>query len=211
MICKQFENSRRLSVMARELIASFNMLIAIIVVTWVSSWMKGRYWQVGCVDSTSEEAVRRGGSTAVVETNVTCTIGNLLLLNVPAEFGTTSGRAWIVPFWELTDTSALGQALLYGLLLALLFFVEQNITSVMLDKPENKLAKKPSFHWDMFLVGILVAISGLFGLPVAHASLPHSLYHVRALANKQHHPPTTLQRNYRVSVKGLIWPQIASH
>jgi hypothetical protein len=55
----------------------------------------------------------------------------------------------------------------------------------MLAAKDKKLVKPPAFHWDMFLVGICVIICGQLGLPVAHASLPHSIYHIQALAMKK--------------------------
>jgi len=125
-----------------------------------------------------------GGSAApAVASNITCTIGSIPLLNVPeTAFATTTNRAWAVDMFSVTPGP---QPVLLGLLLALLFFVEQNITSVMLAAHHNKLKKDPAFHWDMFLVGLMVLVCGQFGLPVAHASLPHSLYHCQALGKKK--------------------------
>eukprot|EP00658_Telonema_sp_P-2_P072219 TRINITY_DN61392_c0_g1_i1.p1 TRINITY_DN61392_c0_g1~~TRINITY_DN61392_c0_g1_i1.p1 ORF type:complete len:450 (+),score=98.78 TRINITY_DN61392_c0_g1_i1:111-1460(+) len=191
-------------VRSRELISNFNMLIAVITVTLLCAALKGHFWHVGCNNRRSSAGNLGAG----------CTIADVLLLDVPSSFGPTdTHRDWLIKFWNLTDMAAVGQSILYGLLLALLFFVEQNITSVMLAKPENKLQKGPAFHWDMFCVGLMVVLCGLFGLPVAHASLPHSLYHVRALANKEHHPPQPpAKHDYTVTIKSVTetrWSALA--
>ena len=129
-----FKNSRFLGVRSRELIANFNMLIAIILMTIFCALLKTHFWHVGCPDDASH---RRELLSSVANTGVNCTIGDVTMLAVPSSFGPTDGhRQWLVEFWTLTDAAAIGQSLLYGLLLALLFFVEQNITSVMLAKPE---------------------------------------------------------------------------
>jgi len=56
----------------------------------------------------------------------------------------------------------------------------------------------------------MVFLCGLFGLPVAHASLPHSLYHVRALANKEQHPPQPpAQLDYTVTIKRVTETRVS--
>ena len=44
---KAFEQSRRLSVRIRELVANFNMLISILFMSWLTQKMKGKFWHKG--------------------------------------------------------------------------------------------------------------------------------------------------------------------
>lgn len=92
-----------------------------------------------------------------------------------------------------------------GFSLSLLFFMDQNITSAMVNNPCNKyiylyvriyalklqimisffdrLKKGPAYHWDLFVVALVTAFLSVFGLPWMHATLPHSPLHVRGLAD----------------------------
>nr|CUU99406.1 hypothetical transcript [Hymenolepis microstoma] len=69
--------------------------------------------------------------------------------------------------------------------LSLLFFMEQNIASVIVNSPSNKLKKGTSYHWDLFVIGVINIILSLFGLPWVHGALPQSPMHVRSLADME--------------------------
>uniref|UniRef100_A0A8C9AE50 Solute carrier family 4 member 11 n=1 Tax=Prolemur simus TaxID=1328070 RepID=A0A8C9AE50_PROSS len=69
-----------------------------------------------------------------------------------------------------------------GLLLSMLFFIEQNLVAALVNAPENRLVKGTAYHWDLLLLAIINTGLSLFGLPWIHAAYPHSPLHVRALA-----------------------------
>ena len=66
-----------------------------------------------------------------------------------------------------------------GVSLAVQVFFESQISAVLSNRPENKLKKGKSYHYDYFIVGVVNALQGLFGLPIAIPSLPHSPIHAR--------------------------------
>uniref|UniRef100_A0A5S6Q9G3 HCO3_cotransp domain-containing protein n=1 Tax=Trichuris muris TaxID=70415 RepID=A0A5S6Q9G3_TRIMR len=70
-----------------------------------------------------------------------------------------------------------------GFCLSVLFFLDQNITSAIINNQQNKLRKGSSTHLDLLMVAILNVFLSLFGLPWMHAALPHSPLHLRALAD----------------------------
>lgn len=70
-----------------------------------------------------------------------------------------------------------------GFSLSLLFFMDQNISSAMVNNPGNKLKKGSAYHWDLLIVALANGFLSIFGLPWVHAALPHSPLHVRALAD----------------------------
>ncbi|EDO40610.1 predicted protein [Nematostella vectensis] len=70
-----------------------------------------------------------------------------------------------------------------GFCLSLLFFMDQNISSAMVNNPGNRLKKGSAFHLDLLVVAIINGILSAFGLPWIHGALPHSPLHVRALAD----------------------------
>ncbi len=106
---------------------------------------------------------------------------HLDVLPSPDEFGTTAGRPWSVdlfaaPKW--VRFAAAGPALL----VALLVFLDQNITARLVNSPDHKLHKGEAYHLDLMIVGGLIGICSLFGLPWLVAATVRSLNHVRSLA-----------------------------
>lgn len=102
-------------------------------------------------------------------------------LAAPDHFGTTSGRGWTV------DLGAIGWktrllAILPALLVTVLIFFDQNITARLVNKNDNRLEKGPGYHLDMLVVGGLVMVCSLFGLPWLMAATVRSLNHVHSLA-----------------------------
>lgn len=105
-------------------------------------------------------------------------------LKVPDQIGivTTSGRAWVVPIFDI-DVQYIFLALVSGALLATLFFLDQNISSMLVNKAENKLRKGPGYYIDLVVVCLVVLVQSIFGMPWTHAALPHSPLHARQLAD----------------------------
>ncbi|CAJ0959776.1 unnamed protein product, partial [Mesorhabditis belari] len=73
--------------------------------------------------------------------------------------------------------------LLLGFSLSFLFFIDQNITSAIVNNSQNKLKKGTTQNLDLFVVAILNSFLSLVGLPWMHGALPHSPLHLRALAD----------------------------
>ncbi|XP_074642567.1 solute carrier family 4 member 11-like isoform X2 [Tubulanus polymorphus] len=90
----------------------------------------------------------------------------------------------ITPIWNLTWGVILASMGL-GFSLSLLFFMDQNISSAVVNNPQNRLKKGSAYHWDLFVVAIINAVLSIFGLPWIHAALPHSPLHVKALADME--------------------------
>mmetsp|Transcript_1410 Transcript_1410/g.3149 ORF Transcript_1410/g.3149 Transcript_1410/m.3149 type:complete len:987 (-) Transcript_1410:472-3432(-) len=152
-VLKEFRRSRYLSPGIRMFFSDFGIAIAIAAGTLVS-WVES-------------------------------SIGGLLLLETAPTWGTFTPtdhtRDWVVPFWDVTP-AVVGNTSWLGLLLAVLFFIEGNATNQLVCKPSNRLKKGPAFHLDMLVTALLVLACSFFGLPVAHASAPHSPMMLRSLA-----------------------------
>lgn len=100
---------------------------------------------------------------------------------VPDKIRTTSGRAWLVnifdvPIWVIF--ASIGPAILATILL----FLDQNITTRLVNSPDNKLRKGSGYHLDLAIVGLIVLVGSLFALPWIVAATVHSLNHVKSLA-----------------------------
>jgi hypothetical protein len=101
---------------------------------------------------------------------------------VPDSFATTSGRPWMVDIWNLpmwAILAASGPALMATILL----FLDQNITTRLVNTPSHKLLKGPGFHLDLLVVGLIIAACSIFGLPWIVAATVHAINHVRSLAD----------------------------
>ena len=100
---------------------------------------------------------------------------------VPDVLGTTTGRPWIVdltaaPVWLWF--ASIGPAILAVVLL----FLDQNITTRLVNARQHKLRKGSGYHLDLFVVGLIIFVCSVFGLPWIVAATVHSLNHVRSLA-----------------------------
>jgi len=100
---------------------------------------------------------------------------------VPEEFGTTTGRPWLVdlfalPVWMIF--ACIGPALLVTVLL----FLDQNITTRLVNSPLHALQKGPGYHLDLAVVAVITTCCSVFGLPWIVAATVHSLNHVKSLA-----------------------------
>lgn len=101
-------------------------------------------------------------------------------LKMPATFATTTGRPWLVPLGGVPSwvpIAAIGPAILASMLL----FLDQNITARIVNNPSHKLERGTSYHLDLTIVGALVAVCSIFGLPWLVAATVRSLNHVRSL------------------------------
>lgn len=106
-------------------------------------------------------------------------------LPVPSKFGPTKpDRPWMV---DICPADKCSSCVLVGAVAALplvmLFFIDQNVTSLLTQHPDNKLKKGAAFHYNFFLLGVFNIVFPLFGCPYVTGSLPHSPQFARALAS----------------------------
>ncbi|WP_417847411.1 PTS sugar transporter subunit IIA [Thalassoglobus sp.] len=109
---------------------------------------------------------------------------DLPVLPAPDQLGTTSGRAWFVdpfaaPMW--VRWAALAPAILG----AILIYVDQNITARLVNCADHRLKKGGGYHLDLALIGGMVGLCSIFGLPWVVAATVRSLNHVRSLATTE--------------------------
>ena len=148
----RFRRSRYLLPKVREFLADFGPSIALGLMTLVAVWFRS-------------------------ETQ-------LDVLQAPETFGPTyEGRSWLVnPFasdlprwvWFATAIPAT-----FG---AILVYLDQNITARLVNSPDHRLHKGEAYHLDLAVVGGLVGLCSVLGLPWLVAATVRSLNHVRSLA-----------------------------
>ncbi|XP_071742705.1 electrogenic sodium bicarbonate cotransporter 1 isoform X2 [Lepeophtheirus salmonis] len=105
-------------------------------------------------------------------------------LIVPTEFKPTRSelRGWIIPFID-NDTRWYIYILTSfpALLLTILLFMDQQITTVIVNRKEHKLVKGCGYHLDMLVVGIMTGVCSILGLPWCVAATVLCLGHVDSL------------------------------
>lgn len=105
-----------------------------------------------------------------------------LLVPGPIGYRTTTGRPWIVPLGNLS-VGYVFLAMLPGWLLSLIVFIDQQVCTYIVERPENRLRKGTGYSWNLFVTGALAILASILGIPWMYAGLPHSLLHVYALAD----------------------------
>ena len=93
---------------------------------------------------------------------------------------TTSGRPWAVdlsgaPGW------AVALAAIPAAFAAVLLYLDQNITSRIINQSGAGLRKGCGYHLDLLLIGAMTAAFSLFGMPWIVAATVHSVNHLRSL------------------------------
>ncbi|XP_025058158.1 sodium bicarbonate cotransporter 3 isoform X7 [Alligator sinensis] len=103
-------------------------------------------------------------------------------LLVPEKFEPTSkDRGWFIdplgnnPWWTLLV------AAVPALLCTILIFMDQQITAVIINRKEHKLKKGCGYHLDLLVVGVMLGICSLMGLPWFVAATVLSISHVNSL------------------------------
>ncbi|OLL26157.1 putative transporter [Neolecta irregularis DAH-3] len=104
----------------------------------------------------------------------------LKTLPVSQAFQPTLNRNWVVDFWTL-DAVHVFEALPFGILLTILFWFDHNVSCLIAQGSEFPLKKPAAFHYDMSLLGIVVLISGLLGIPAPNGLIPQAPFHTASL------------------------------
>ncbi|KAM8915396.1 electroneutral sodium bicarbonate exchanger 1 isoform 2-T2 [Spinachia spinachia] len=103
-------------------------------------------------------------------------------LKVPNKFKPTrDDRGWLInpigrnPWWTVLA------ATIPALLCTILIFMDQQITAVIINRKEHKLLKGCGYHLDLLIVGVMLAVCSIMGLPWFVAATVLSISHVNSL------------------------------
>ncbi|GBM88814.1 Electroneutral sodium bicarbonate exchanger 1 [Araneus ventricosus] len=143
-------------------------------------------------------------------------------LEVPQSFKpSSSDREWLVPFFGNNPWWTAIVATLPALLLTMLVFMDQQITTLIVNRKENKLKKGCGYHLDLFIIACLIAICSIFGLPWFVAATILSMTHVNSLkkfnlpsapGEKRHFlgvrydNPSSLKMNFIIGLQVTVEP-----
>mmetsp|Transcript_59737 Transcript_59737/g.142133 ORF Transcript_59737/g.142133 Transcript_59737/m.142133 type:complete len:591 (-) Transcript_59737:151-1923(-) len=168
--------------------ATHELILTVVTLSfawYLANFNKSPYFNAWVRDTVSSFAVPIAIITFAVVANLMSV--DLDPLPVPEEFEPTKpGRDWMV---DLCPADACGKSILVGavaaLPLVLLFFIDQNVTSLLTQSPDHKLRKGAAFHLNFFILGMFNIVFPSFGCPFVTGSIPHSPQFVRALAKTE--------------------------
>merc|ERR1712157_248731 len=102
-------------------------------------------------------------------------------LAVPGTFQLAGERSLLVAFGSASIKTRI-LCSFPALLLTSLFFMDQNISTRVVNNPNNKLKKGEAYNLDMVALGLITGVLSIFGLPWMCGATVQSMNHVRALS-----------------------------
>lgn len=71
-------------------------------------------------------------------------------------------------------------------MIAVLYYFDHSVASQLAQQKEFNLKKPSSYHYDLLLLGFLVILCGLIGIPPSNGVIPQSPMHTKSLATLKH-------------------------
>lgn len=105
---------------------------------------------------------------------------HLAPLPVPDHLQPSTERSWLVNPLEAPVWVWLAAAV-PAIFLTILVWVNQNITARLVNSPDLKLRKGAAYHYDIALMGVVLGVTSMFGLPWVVGAVVRSLNHARSL------------------------------
>ncbi|KAI5358151.1 Putative bicarbonate transporter [Septoria linicola] len=132
---------------------------------------------------------------------------DLEALPISSAFQPTANRNWVVRFWDV-DAATVFYALPFAVAVTILFYFDHNVSALMSQGAEFPLRKPPGFHWDYLLLGAILGLCGILGLPFPNGLIPQGPLHTKALAVTRRELD---EKGHRVEVVDHIVEQRVSH
>uniref|UniRef100_A0A8C5HVP4 Anion exchange protein n=1 Tax=Gouania willdenowi TaxID=441366 RepID=A0A8C5HVP4_GOUWI len=91
-----------------------------------------------------------------------------------------------------------------ALLVFILIFLESQITTLIVSKPERKMVKGSGFHFDLLLLVTMGGISSIFGVPWLSAATVRSVTHANALTVMSKGPKPEIEKVVEQRISGIL-------
>ncbi|VBB35170.1 unnamed protein product [Acanthocheilonema viteae] len=102
-------------------------------------------------------------------------------ISTPKLNPTWEGRGWYVPPFNGNPFWTALFSFIPAILACILIFMDQQITTVIVNRKENKLKKGYGYHLDLCVLAFLILLVGTLGLPIYVAATVLSINHVNSL------------------------------
>ncbi|KAJ8344850.1 hypothetical protein SKAU_G00290430 [Synaphobranchus kaupii] len=119
----------------------------------------------------------------------------------------SSARGWLInplgekkpfPIWMMFA------CIVPAVLVFILIFLESQITTLIVSKPERKMVKGSGFHLDLLILVGMGGISSIFGVPWLSAATVRSVTHANALTVMSKAPTPQIQKVLEQRVSGIL-------
>ncbi|XP_072270822.1 band 3 anion transport protein isoform X2 [Pyxicephalus adspersus] len=176
---RQFKNSSFFPGKLRRIIGDFGVPIAILVMVSVDFFIKDTY--------TKKLSLPKG-----------------LSVSRPQD------RDWFISPMGLNSTGnpfpiwMMFASVVPALLVFILIFMESQITTLIVSKPERKTVKGSGFHLDLLLIVGMGGVCALFGLPWLSATTVRTVSHANALTIMSKGEKPQIERVIEQRVSGLL-------
>ncbi|XP_028841586.1 band 3 anion exchange protein-like [Denticeps clupeoides] len=119
----------------------------------------------------------------------------------------TSARGWLIN--PLGEKKAFPLWMMFGclvpaILVFILIFLESQITTLIVSKPERKMIKGSGFHLDLLLIVALGGICSVFGIPWLSAATVRSVTHGNALTVMSKGPKPVIEKVVEQRISGIL-------
>ena len=163
-LCKNQRPKRWLTPTLRNILANYGVTISIILFTGLAS---GLFADMGL-------------PTLEIPTSLEPTYNDTVLGRKRDWIVNPMGTHRPMPLWGIFFT------MLPALGLTILGYLDQNLTSLLINRKDHNLRKPPGYHLDLFVCGVLIyPICSLFGLPFTHAATVRSMTHLISLSTRE--------------------------
>ncbi|XP_069021594.1 solute carrier family 4 member 1a (Diego blood group) [Embiotoca jacksoni] len=102
------------------------------------------------------------------------------------------------PVWMM------GACCVPALLVFILIFLESQITTLIVSKPERKMVKGSGFHFDLLLLVTMGGICSIFGMPWLSAATVRSVTHANALTVMSKGPRPVIEKVLEQRISGML-------
>ncbi|XP_019961533.1 solute carrier family 4 member 1b (Diego blood group) [Paralichthys olivaceus] len=173
---RQFKNGTFLPGKVRRLIGDFGVPIAIFLMIVVDYNIEDTY--------TQKLVVPKG-----------------LMVSNPAK------RGWLInPFGEHKSFPVwvMFACCVPALLVFILIFLESQITTLIVSKPERKMVKGSGFHFDLLVLVGMGGLSAIFGVPWLSAATVRSVTHANALTVMSKGPKPVIEKVMEQRISGIL-------
>uniref|UniRef100_A0A3B4VL18 Anion exchange protein n=2 Tax=Seriola dumerili TaxID=41447 RepID=A0A3B4VL18_SERDU len=173
---RQFKNGTFLPGKVRRLIGDFGVPIAIFLMIVVDYSIEDTY--------TQKLVVPKG-----------------LMVSNPAK------RGWLInPFGEHKPFPVwlMFACCVPALLVFILIFLESQITTLIVSKPERKMVKGSGFHFDLLVLVGMGGLSAIFGVPWLSAATVRSVTHANALTVMSKGPKPVIEKVMEQRISGIL-------
>uniref|UniRef100_A0A5B6ZYT8 Putative boron transporter 2 n=2 Tax=Davidia involucrata TaxID=16924 RepID=A0A5B6ZYT8_DAVIN len=178
------------------LVLSFGLLLTALRSRKARSWRYGTGWLRGFIADYGVPLMVLVWTAVsyIPVNNVPRGIPRRLFSPNPWSPGAYSNWTIIKEMWEVPPLYIVG-AFIPATMIAVLYYFDHSVASQLAQQKEFNLKKPASYHYDLLLLGFLVILCGLIGIPPSNGVIPQSPMHTKSLANLKHQ----LLRNKLVS------------